>query len=110
MGSNGSGSNIGGGGGKYGGGGPGGGTGGKGGDGYFRIMWGPSRSYPTANVQDLFMASELVQGTRYVIAYSGDTDWTALGAPGNAVGTNWTVNVPKGTGSGTGSASVYWVF
>ena len=47
-------------------------------------------------------ASGLVSGRQYVITLAGDTDFTAIGAASNSVGTIFTATGP-GTGSGTAS-------
>ena len=47
-------------------------------------------------------AANITANTTYIIQVSGNTDWTAIGANSNAVGTYFTAN---NSGTGTGTAS-----
>ena len=54
----------------------------------------------------LHNAGNFVPGQEYKIVFVGTTDFTAIGAASNTVGTTF---IATGIGSGTGTASIVWV-
>jgi hypothetical protein len=72
------------------------------GDSYFKIgkfQWKDVVSYPEATYT--FSATNaLIAGKRYKIMVKGDTNWTAIGAANNDVGTVFTKNSTAGSGTG----------
>lgn len=55
--------------------------------------------YPATN------ANALANNTTYIIQTSGNTNWTAVGASGNTVGTYFTSNLANGNATGNGTAA-----
>ena len=55
--------------------------------------------YPYTN------ANALANTTTYIIKTSGNTDWTAVGASSNSVGTFFTANLANGNATGNGTAA-----
>jgi hypothetical protein len=50
-------------------------------------------------------AANIANTQTYIVKTSGNTNWTAIGASSNAVGTYFTANTANGPGSGTGTAA-----
>ena len=50
-------------------------------------------------------AANIANTQTYIIKTSGNTNWTAIGANSNTVGTYFTANTANGPGSGTGTAA-----
>lgn len=62
---------------------------------------GSLNDYQSEVFPSTFAASVLNQGSEYTIYYSGNTDWTAVGAASNMTGVTFTAT---GAGSGNGTA------